>query len=162
MSHLFWWNNNSSNLWFSDLDSLLNPLPLQLTDFDRLHSFWFLLSSSSWLSCSGTDKFLYTIVLCLFLRVLDRIAGSVYIYVVVSCAMHLDNLYASCHFVLTWLVDCILLSYFTANIRRFGLFLSILISVFYLFLFLLSFSANIYDFPFNLKVYDAIFIKIVI
>ena len=66
MSHLFWWNNNSSNLWFSDLDSLLNPLPLQLTDFDRLHSFWFLLSSSSWLSCSGTDKFLYTIVLCLF------------------------------------------------------------------------------------------------
>lgn len=29
-------------------------------------------------------------------------------------------------------------------------------------LFLLSFSANIYDFPFNLKVYDAIFVKIVI
>ena len=25
-----------------------------------------MLSSSSWLSCSGTDKFLYTIVLCLF------------------------------------------------------------------------------------------------
>ena len=45
---------------------------------------------------------------------------------------------------------------------HFGLFLSILISVFYLFLFLLSFSANIYDFPFNLKVYDAIFVKIVI
>ena len=66
MFHLFWWNNNSSILWFSDLDSLLNPLPLQLTDFDCLHSFWFLLSSSSWLSCLGTDKFLYTIVLCLF------------------------------------------------------------------------------------------------
>jgi hypothetical protein len=34
--------------------------------------------------------------------------------------MHFGKLYDSCHFVLTLLVNYILLSYFNANIRRFG------------------------------------------